>query len=149
MKVIAYHIDEAKPIRAVFLASYEWLNHGENRPITVGEAHSVNTPIRIYYNGLHASKTIRGAMKYLRMPKYAYIVELWGDIEEHVCKERHVKFAAQHRRCIAKFRPQQYPGRQISRFCGAFEIGEAMREAGYNPRTLLKFKKPKKKPQTP
>ena len=68
------------------------LRYGDNRPIVVGETHTISTeekPLELCSWGLHASVKALDALKYAPGPML-YIVELGGDVlegEDKVCAE--------------------------------------------------------------
>ena len=73
------------------------LDYGDNRPIVVGETHTVEcTPIPCR-QGLHASERVIDALKYAKS-EHLYVVELGGEIVEGTDKlaaqsRKYVKYA--------------------------------------------------------
>lgn len=85
-------MEKIEPVDAWFFSSEtKRLQYGDDRKIVVGETHSVQGPIELCQNGLHASIQLIDALKYATYPML-YRVRLHGQMKDAIDK-----IAAQHR----------------------------------------------------
>ena len=87
---------EEAPIWGWHSSINDYLNHGDNREIKIGETLSVEPPIRICDRGLHLCHSPMSTLVYEHNPLYLWLVQGWGETQLH-----QDKIACQHRRAVA------------------------------------------------